>query len=72
MIHPAGLGGSPVAGHRCTRRRERILYRLFRHVDVTELADEDGHRTAVLVAEDPFDPEYPRSAFEARCCTGRQ
>ena len=40
------------------RRGKRILHRLLRRIDVAELADEDGHRAAVLLAENPLD--HPR------------
>jgi hypothetical protein len=37
------------------RRGERVLDRLLGDLDVTEDADQDGHRAAVLLAEDTLD-----------------
>jgi hypothetical protein len=35
--------------------RERLLHRILGDVDVTEDADQGGHRSAGLLAEDPAD-----------------
>ena len=55
MIQPAGLGGSPVSGQRCEGDHEGVLDRLLGEVDVAEEADQGGHRSSRLGAEDPLD-----------------
>jgi len=38
MIHPAGLGGTPVSGHFCTAVVKAVLDRFLGEVDVAEEA----------------------------------
>ena len=62
----AGGGDDPTHGTRWQSRGRPplqrggkcILHRLLRRIDVAELADEDGHRAAVFLAENPLD--HPR------------
>ena len=70
MIHPAGLGGSPAAGHRLDRLGERVLDRLLGDVDVAEDAGQDGHRAAVLLAEDALDRRRARPGTPASSALG--
>ena len=55
MIHPAGLGGRPLDGHRSHRRGKRLLDRLLGEIDVPEGARQHGDRAPVLLAEHLLD-----------------
>ena len=55
MIQPAGLGGRPVVGPALQRDHEGVLDRFLGEVDVAEEADQGGHRSSRLGAEDPLD-----------------
>ena len=55
VIQPPGLGGRPSRRPPAQGDGERLLHRVLGDVDVAEDADQGGHRSAGLLAEDPAD-----------------